>query len=639
MDFAATHFRKLIHAELKTTEPLNVVLGENRQGKSSLISAMIVALTGKETNLMQRRGESLKSLVTHGADEAILQMKFSSNGFDLDITRRIGSTGGNALSLLAGGKKMSGTPTEVQALICDLFGGAEAMTCALQGSYFLGLDAKQQTGVLSGLLSEDTLDYNRLWKHLETLELSETVGETFSRLMPGSDETGTALLDLCHKTFYDARTEANREVASLKAQVEALLGADALKFTYDLPAIDRELADLRGKLAALQRECGAAEERALRLVELNRELSQCDPDQAKAFADELEEAEKALAHAEETFIKAREKTASLNEKLRMATGEHAWGKSTHQAMFERHEKLLALGNKCNLCGSDLSEQQRAKIVKESETNLLDFVAKTKQYEKKVEEVGEKYKAARDKELAAERLVASYTKEVAEKRAAAEALVRRYEALRQELFDLSKLDQDSDKQQRDADLEETNKAIAETEDLHRRILAKQDLLRKRNSLKLAEEKAAALEELVALFANGPTSVRKDFASTDNEQKLQDLLDEGLKELLPEYEGLLLPDGAKVLRLKLDGFEIPARRLYLSGYEHFALQVIVQRAICKFINLPLLLLDDDVAIDEDNLKALFAFLSKQEDLTVFLTSIYRILPAVDMNAYELTQGGLL
>ena len=77
---------------------LNLIVGPNGTGKSSIVCAICLGLGGKPRSL--GRGEKASDFVKYGRNQAIIKIElFNKNNSNDVITRIISKTGGNKWSL------------------------------------------------------------------------------------------------------------------------------------------------------------------------------------------------------------------------------------------------------------------------------------------------------------------------------------------------------------------------------------------------------------------------------------------------------------------------------------------------------------------------------------------------------------
>lgn len=168
--FTAENFKRLKAVDITPDANTVIIAGRNAQGKSSVLDGIMAALAGragsKELVRPVRDGET-KAAVTVELDELVVERKWSPSGSTVRVTPKGGAT---ALS----------SPQKVlDALIGSL---------SFDPLAFAEADAKDQVKTLIDLIGRDQFD----------------------------------AIERNRRAAYDARTEANREVKSIKARLEAL---------------------------------------------------------------------------------------------------------------------------------------------------------------------------------------------------------------------------------------------------------------------------------------------------------------------------------------------------------------------------------------------------------------------------------
>jgi len=274
----ATNFKRLRAVEITPDGDLVVISGRNGQGKTSVLDAITAALGGTSTKALPRpirEGES--------SAEIVLQTD------ELTITRRFTPSGSTLTVVGADGLKIPKGQARLDALLGRL---------SLDPLAFTQLDDKQQLKTL-----------------LDLVELPFDPAE----------------LDAERAGIYDQRTDVNREVKRLQAQLAAYPTFD-VDNDYEEVSVNDLLTAYRNTEAEQQRlvrtqqavdALKAAETATLaKLADIRRELAAAEIEQIRAADDmsdrSLSDIQQQIDNAEQTNATARQYSAYL-----AVIGDHA----------------------------------------------------------------------------------------------------------------------------------------------------------------------------------------------------------------------------------------------------------------------------------------------------------------------------
>jgi DNA repair ATPase RecN len=240
IELRAENFKRLSAVRIKPDGSLVQITGRNAQGKSSVLDAIAAALGGKDA--------APTKPVRKGTEKATVIVDLG----DLKVTRRFTGDRSTLVVESPDGLKHPSPQAVLDKLV--------------------------------GRLSFDPLAFSRMEARDQARTLREVVGLDVSKL----DEERARL--------FERRTNVNREVKTLQAQVAALPDVDAPDDEVSVAELARE-----HKVASDQRTANERERRRLRGLEEDVAQAKVDVEAAEqALADaraELEAAEKARAEA------------------------------------------------------------------------------------------------------------------------------------------------------------------------------------------------------------------------------------------------------------------------------------------------------------------------------------------------------
>lgn len=187
------NFRSYDHLELDFTQDRTLIIGENGAGKSSIVDALALVLTG-QCRGVNAKGEGQRELVKSGSDEALVSLKL--RGIDTPITLTIdrvkGATRNLPVDLLLG--KLRTTPAFVQSVI--------------YGRTFFGMHHADAKDLLMRLLD---------------VHVSVDDGQG------GTELIDLAEVELRYQTAFSNRAAANKALKALGAEPPALAVPAAIK--------------------------------------------------------------------------------------------------------------------------------------------------------------------------------------------------------------------------------------------------------------------------------------------------------------------------------------------------------------------------------------------------------------------------
>jgi DNA repair ATPase RecN len=303
------NFRFYRHLVLPLDSPRALLLGENGEGKSTIVDAIAYALTGRCRGVNDR-GEGQRDLIRTGADEAVVKLTIAG----MDPITRIITTKGTSCSHPA------------DTLLTGLGTSKPMVTAAIYGSMFFDLERSEAQHLLMDLLN------------VQISVPGKDGGEDFLTLPD---------IDARYKLEYERRPGLKRALQALPLfDVErpaSLEGQD-----IDPDSLDASLADAQRNYEAAVEVTASIRARGQQLREKKRKLEAAAKDPA-GLQGSRDAHEETLANA---LAKLKAATADL-EQLQLtpgkAAGKAAASEITDLEAFVRQATVVHLG--------DLSDQR------------------------------------------------------------------------------------------------------------------------------------------------------------------------------------------------------------------------------------------------------------------------------------------
>lgn len=330
----ALNFRGLRNAEIETTSPVTLVLGQNGAGKSSLAGAIEYALTGQcewtdkagkgYAALIGYEGQSLGAQVEVTLDGARVARQLTPKGTAVEFSNPQGvREGKDALAALS-------MTLPAPALLATM----------LRSDGLIGLPAKEQQDVLFALAGGET---DAAWFRARLTEQeAEILDADLSSLVKGS-----ALATKLHSAAYTLRTAANKWAKEQAAKLQAFTAP--APGTGDADDFARQAQALRVDLGKLQQQIGAAQSQ-------ETAHAQAAARQQKA-AEDVQRYETALAELEATMPQGAADLEQLSGELDAARAactqalqEAANLEAGRLARQEQLDRFVALDGSCVLGG-------------------------------------------------------------------------------------------------------------------------------------------------------------------------------------------------------------------------------------------------------------------------------------------------
>ncbi len=267
-------FLGLTEADIDLSRPMNLLIGRNGAGKSSVRDAILYALTGR-CRSTDAAGRGADSLVRRGAIACSVRLEYDAALPSGDLQGMVIERGRNGAG-----------PTGVKGLCPDLAErglSADLVEALLDMPHLLRLSARERSEVLSAVISP-VVSLEDVQRRAEAMRLSDgAIGSLLVGLRKvARGPYGPAELAQAYRLCYEARTKRKRELAEAEAKLKALpavanggtLWAETTRKSVEL--LTAEEASLREKLGALRQqhtEWSGARERMRALEQRAAELA------------------------------------------------------------------------------------------------------------------------------------------------------------------------------------------------------------------------------------------------------------------------------------------------------------------------------------------------------------------------------
>ncbi|AEG14516.1 SMC domain protein [Desulfofundulus kuznetsovii DSM 6115] len=599
------NFRNHEHTEI-VLDAINILVGKNAAGKSSIKHAIEYLLTGRVTGLTDEAGRgAAEVLPRHGADAATVEADIEGLG---TVTRS--TTGGLAV------EGMKGSARDQQEALCRFVGASpDVISAAINTGRFLSLPPAEQKALLFRLLGF-TFTKDRFLAHIPP-----ECRDVFDRLYPPGLAGGAEVFDRLEKVFRDERRAAKKTLKELETLAAGSPGESSLPpgAWENREQIRQQLADLKRQRDDLLQTRARASEAGKQRRELEREIAALEEKLAglRAREEELRPQgdDRALANYTESMtarmdVLAKQLETLRNERILAASHleSHRQNKEGWQNLIER----IKADERCPLGPGIVCTADRTAMVKQVERDLAAVdghiekaAAEVKRLEEEAARVEAELNEARAKldehrrQIQEWQLVASQVKQ-------AEETLERF---RQALASLAEYDPD-DLARLEQDLEALEKRITAGEDLVQRLAVEESRRKEQEKLAARVEQACAeveaLEILVELF--GPKGLRQRLLA-DVLDRLQARADERMQLLTGgEYRVQFSAEGKDGFAVTVFRNDIPRTVNQLSTSERLRLGVVMQDILNGLTGLGLMVIDDAETLDPQNKMALVNMLLK-------------------------------
>lgn len=326
---AVKDFLGLTEADIDLGRPVNLIIGRNGAGKSSVRDAILYALTGR-CRSTDAGGRGADSLIRRGATGCSVRLEYDANLASGDLQGMVIERGRNGAG-----------PTGVKGLCPDLAErglSADLVEALLDMPHLLRLSAKERSAILSQVISP-AVSLEDVQRHATAMRLSDdAIGSLLvglRRVSPGP--YGPAELAQAYKLCYEARTKRKRDLADVEGKLQAMPAASGGPLWADtvrqrLQLIEADEADLREKIGALRQQQAEWNRAQARRQDLERQVAELEsrsrqPQQALPMGPSVEDLTAQVAEFRENYRAAstledreREKRVSAESKASAAEG-------------------------------------------------------------------------------------------------------------------------------------------------------------------------------------------------------------------------------------------------------------------------------------------------------------------------------
>jgi exonuclease SbcC len=605
------NFRNHEHTEI-SLDSINIFVGKNAAGKSSIKHAIEYLLTGRVTGLTDEAGRgAAEVLPRHGSGEAVVQAEIEGLG---TVTR---STRGGLKVEIPDDiyvDELHGPDKNHQAFLELRLGASrDVISAAINTGRFLSLPPAEQKALLFRLLGF-TFTKDRFLAHIPT-----ECRDVFDRLCPPGLAGGAEVFDRLEKVFRDERRAAKKTLKELETLAAGSPGESSLppgawenreqirQQLDDLKAQRDDLLQTRARASEagkrrreLEREIAVLEEKLAGLQEREKELRPQGDERAEAnYADSLTTRMDALARQLESL---------RNERI-IAAGQletHRQNKEGWQKLIER----IKTDERCPLGPGIICTADRTAMIKKAERDLAavdEHIQKAEAEVKRLEEEAARVEAELNETRAK---LEEHQQRIRDWQLIADRVQQvqdNLERFRQALASLADYDPD-DLARLEQDLEALEKRIATGEDLVQRLAVEESRRKEQKKLAARVEQARAeveaLEILVELF--GPKGLRQRLLA-DVLDRLQARADERMQLLTGgEYRVQFSAEGKDGFAVTVFRNGIPRSANQLSTSERLRLGVVMQDILNGLTGLGLLVVDDAETLDPQNKMALINML---------------------------------
>ncbi|MBC7340919.1 MAG: hypothetical protein H5U02_00435 [Clostridia bacterium] len=577
-------------------ERVNIVVGANGAGKTSIVGAIEYALTGR-CRWTDRRGAGAAGLIRRGAEEAEVGVKIGlGGGKALRVARKI--PGGLAV------EGWSGNASSQQSALMQKVGAEEdAISACLNTSAFLDLPAVEQQKMLfalAGVSFDQKAVVERMVEWLSERGAGEgekeRAAEAVSVALEAAGSGGPELFDEVEKILRERRKLAKRQAKEVKDALEVAkreMPVPPRKARAELEAEAGELERRREELISKRYESFGRYHQAKERVEvLKREIAALE----SRAQDEIGDVAGLEAEEAELSMRARDALAAQRE----AEKEEARLKAEMDAAAGLVNRLEAFDGWCPIsnlaCPAEKAEWQ---VMLDSAR--MEARAKRAEYEKAVKLLAARVAGAselsRQWEAVKERL--EEARRQAESARSAEALLEAKkkelaaEEVRLRAFSSEEREQAAQEQiEVDRQLAEAREALAAWREWDAWQARLEGL--KKQSVEL-EREAGLYEALVKAF--GPDGIREAMLA-EKLGPIEERINARLRQLVQgRFVIRIGADGIKVIE---DGQEVKID--LLSRSERMRVGVAMQDALASLAGLGVMVIDDAEQLDPANRMAL-------------------------------------
>ena len=587
-------------------EKVNIFVGSNGAGKTSIQAAIEMLLTGK-CQWTDRKGSGADELIRHGEKKAIIEGEIAGIG--------------KATRTIPGGLKVenwSGNSTLQQKTLYEQLNTSErVINAVLNTSSFIDMDGKEQKDMLFNLMG---LEFNK--QKIRQL-LSGYLGKKdgvelniFNRHCPNNLSGGAEVFDELDKQFREYRRIAKKDLKDLEVKLkyaeekasqplpEGITIADRDAVTKQLKKLEEELHDLSNVIATEELKQEQRKIHSSRISRLNALMEQLlegqpvdgeeDEEKLKKCEAEIEKVDAELAELSKSIGQAKAEISGLNDII---------------------APLENFSGECPLAPGTLECSHTKEDIKNI---LITFAAKKDKREKDLKKIRSKYDKLQD----------TLTKLQAEKRSLQEAVnrIKNYNEQLEEadkmrtgyLAEKAETEETLKRLGEPVDLEETQQKEAQ---LRERIAKGKNILEALNSKKqdaeeqekvakeysAKEEEVEALESMVKAFS--PDGIKQNILK-EIVLPVQNKADEKLKQLTGGELSITF-EVEKDFEIKIHKGNTTTKLQNLSTGERLRTGIVLQDVLNSLSRLGIMIIDNTEHLDPLNRVALTNMLLGLED----------------------------
>lgn len=591
---------------------VNVFVGKNNSGKSSIKAAIEYALTGR-CEFTDAAGRGAEELIQRGAKEALIKLTVDGLGY---VTRAIP----NALDVA---DWKGGLTVQQDALYEYLAAGADVIAAALNTGRFIDMRPDEQKNLLFNLLGL-RFDKVRVFESFENFlgrqgrVIPKGLREYFA-LEVNQDlvDGGPEVLDDIYKRVYKERTAAKKTLKEL----EALAGAGEKASTLPDGAweareqIRADLAKLRARKEELLQQNG-------RVIAGRQNIEGLKARYYTAFqryeAKHKEYAEGDFDQAEldrlESELPALQKKADLAaQELKIQQNIHAGIEANLNAWTAARNLLNARSSApCPLAPKLTCTADKTKMIEQLQIDIDAATQKHGEALDKLAALEKDYQSAADAHTEASRKLGTLTRAKEDRERVArelDELRQNKEAAKTELDQAEASVTGSAEVQQE--LDELSQRIPRGDELVQQIAAEEraraDRERLTETLTRKRDEVAWLEVLVEAF--GPKGIKADLLAGVM-GRVQEHANERLGMLTGGHYQIKF-DVSKDFDIKVTTGDVTTSLDNLSTSERMRVGIILQDVLNSLTGLRLLVIDDCEILDPGNKSLLINLLLKIRD----------------------------
>lgn len=363
------NFTTYSYAEFNLSPSLNMIIGPNGTGKSTLVSAICLGLGGK-LDLIKRK--SLKSMIKTGQTTAILEVTLQNRDGEPPLTIRRSFTEKESVWLLNNAKA---TELSIRKLV-------KSFNIQLDNlCHFL---PQERVAEFAGLSPEKLLlemertlgDGHLLEKHEQLIEMDNKCCVLKERIVDVEARLEVILREREELELEAQRFEEYQEVVEKLNNHRKLIPyaqlSDMKKQQQDLKTrrdeLKRKVLEFEAKLEPLDDEIKKANNEWIQQSEKSNEFDSVEA----TITRDLNDLQKTYANVIDEIDSARSSIDSLLDRSKTKKDEMDRIKEERNKLIQRRENLPQINeNKLSLLNSDLNEKKDLATAHESEINGLN----------------------------------------------------------------------------------------------------------------------------------------------------------------------------------------------------------------------------------------------------------------------------